>query len=109
MNNKNNNKKKGDKMTNYEKGIQMYNQTKKAFETNNTVKKLRIKILNKMKNTKVKPPKHFFPHINMLEYNRIPAVNGFHVIWNHNKISYNFASITIEGVINQVLKLEGVK
>lgn len=73
------------------------------------IKKLRIKILNKMKNTKVKPPKHFFPHINMLEYNSIPAVNGFHVIWNHNKLSYNFASITIEGVINQVLKLEGVK
>ena len=73
------------------------------------IKKLRIKILNKMKNTKVKPPKYFFPHINMMEYNRIPAVNGYHVIWNHNKISYNFASITIEGVINQVLKLEGVK
>ena len=92
MINKNNNKKKE---------IVMDNLTK--------IKKLRIKILNKMKNTKVKPPKHFFPHINMLEYNRIPAVNGFHVIWNHNKISYNFASITIEGVINQVLKLEGVK
>tara|TARA_R100001463_G_scaffold66645_1_gene120246 strand:- start:68 stop:346 length:279 start_codon:yes stop_codon:yes gene_type:complete len=92
MNNKNNNKKKE---------IVMDNLTK--------IKKLRIKILNKMKNTKVKPPKHFFPHINLMEYNRIPAVNGYHVIWNHNKISYNFASITIEGVINQVLKLEGVK
>ena len=73
------------------------------------VKKLRIKILNKMKNTKVKPPKHFFPHINMMEYNHIPAVNGFHVIWTKNKMSYNFASITVDGVINQVLKLEGVK
>lgn len=73
------------------------------------VKKLRIKILNKMKNTKVKPPKHFFPHINMMEYNQIPAVNGFHVIWTKNKMSYNFASITVDGVINQVLKLEGVK
>lgn len=73
------------------------------------VKKLRIKILNKMKNTKVKPPKHFFPHINMMEYNQIPAVNGFHVIWTKNKMSYNFASITVDGVINQVLKLEGLK
>ena len=62
-----------------------------------------------MKNTKVKPPKHFFPHINMMEYNQIPAVNGFHVIWTKNKMSYNFASITVDGVINQVLKLEGVK
>ena len=107
-------------MNNYQKGLQMYHDMKKAFEPvenptkpldvkNLKEKKLRIKILNKMKNTKVKPPKHFFPHINMLEYNRIPAVNGFHVIWNQNKISYNFASITIEGVINQVLKLEGVK
>ncbi len=75
----------------------------------NDVKKLRIRVLNNMKQCQVKPPKFMFPNISLEEYNKVPSTNGYHVIWTKNKMSYNFASITVDGVINQVLKLEGVQ
>ena len=72
-------------------------------------KLLRINILNNMKKCKVKPLKIMFPNLSIEEYNKIPSTNGFHVIWTKDKISYNFASIVPDGVINQVLKLEGLR
>ena len=73
------------------------------------VKKLRIKVLNHMKKCKVKPLKIMFPNLSIKEYNKIPSTDGFHIIWTKDKISYNFASIYPDGVINQVLKLEGLR
>jgi hypothetical protein len=73
------------------------------------VKKLRIKILNNMKYCKVKPLKIMFPHLSQSEYNKIPSTNGYNVMWTKDKITYNFASVYPHGVINQVLKLEGVQ
>tara|TARA_Y100000310_G_scaffold282733_1_gene304191 strand:- start:1367 stop:1597 length:231 start_codon:yes stop_codon:yes gene_type:complete len=73
---------------------------------NTTIKELRIKILNNMKKCKVKPLKIMFPHLTIEEYNKVPSTDGFHVIWTKDKISYNFASVYPDGVINQVLKLE---
>lgn len=72
----------------------------------NNVKKLRIRVLNNMKKCQVKPPKYMFPNLSVEEYNKVPSTNGYHVIWTKNKMSYNFASISIDGVINQVLKIE---
>jgi len=75
----------------------------------NNVKKLRIRVLNNMKQCQVKPLKIMFPNLSVEEYNKVQSTNGYHVIWTKNKMSYNFASITVDGVINQVLKLEGVQ
>ena len=50
-----------------------------------------------------------FPNHSVEEYNKIPSTTGYHVIWTKNKMSYNFASVYPDGVINQVLKLEGVQ
>ncbi len=79
------------------------------MDNHTKIKKLRIKILNNMKKCQVKPLKILFPNLSEAEFNQIPATPGFHVIWTKDKIQYNFASITIEGVINQVLKLEQAK
>ena len=76
---------------------------------NTKIKKLRIKILDNMKSCKVKPLKIMFPHHSVAEYNKIPSTAGYNVMWTKNKMSYNFASVSIDGVINQVLKLEGVQ
>ena len=72
------------------------------------IKKLRIKILNNMKKCKVKPLKIMFPHLTIEEYNKVPPTDGYNVTWTKDKISYNFASIYPDGVINQVLKLENL-
>tara|TARA_R100000995_G_C3463760_1_gene114551 strand:- start:746 stop:1027 length:282 start_codon:yes stop_codon:yes gene_type:complete len=85
----------------------MFNK-KKGDKMSNNVKELRTRVLSSMKKCQVKPPKFMFPNITVEEYNKVPSTNGYHVIWTKNKMSYNFASITINGVINQVLKLEGL-
>ena len=72
----------------------------------NNVKELRTKVLNNMKKCQVKPTKYMIPNLSLEEYNKVPSNNGYHVIWTKNKMSYNFASISIDGVINQVLKIE---
>ena len=90
----------------------MYNKKKEIKMTkviNQEVKKLRIKILDNMKSCQVKPLKVMFPNHSVEEYNKIPSTAGYNVIWTKNKMSYNFASVSIDGVINQVLKLEGVQ
>ena len=75
----------------------------------NNIKKLRIKILNNMKKCQVKPLKIMFPFLNDEEYNKVPSTTGYNVVWYKNKMFYNFASVSIDGVINQVLKLEGLR
>ena len=77
--------------------------------SNTKNKELRIKVLNNMKSCQVKPLKVMFPNHSVAEYNKIPSTNGYNVMWTKNKMSYNFASVSIDGVINQVLKLEGVQ
>ena len=79
----------------------------KAKETmTNNEKELRTKVLDSMKKCKVKPPKFMFPKLSNEEYKKIPSTNGYYIIWTRNNMKYNFASISIEGVINQVLKIE---
>ena len=87
----------------------MFNKKKEITMLNKKVKKLRIKILNNMKSCKVKPLKIMFPYLSQSEYNKIPSTNGYNVMWTKDKIAYNFASVYPDGVINQVLKLEGVQ
>jgi len=67
---------------------------------------LRAKVLNSVKKCQVKPPKYMFPTLSVEEYKKVPSTSGYHVIWTRNGTSYNFASISIDGVINQVLKIE---
>jgi len=84
----------------------MFNKKKEIKMSTTKMKQLRIKILNSMKKCQVKPPKFMFPNHSVAEYNKIPSTAGYHVIWTKNKMSYNFASVSIDGVINQVLKIE---
>jgi hypothetical protein len=87
----------------------MFNKKKEIKMSTTKIKELRIKILNNMKSCKVKPLKIMFPYLSQSEYNKIPSTNGYNVMWTKDKIAYNFASVYPDGVINQVLKLEGVQ
>tara|TARA_R110002167_G_scaffold3726_1_gene18094 strand:+ start:98 stop:361 length:264 start_codon:yes stop_codon:yes gene_type:complete len=87
----------------------MFNKKKEIKMSTTKIKELRIKILDNMKSCQVKPLKVMFPNHSVAEYNKIPSTAGYNVIWTKNKIAYNFASVYPDGVINQVLKLEGVQ